>query len=64
MPEAKLGRAAFDAVLRRAGIVLTEAKAQELYAAYGTLEMLCDRLYVPPLPPQAEPATIVTNEPP
>ena len=63
MAEPKLPRAAFDALLERAGIVLSAAKAAELYAAYGTLERLCERLHAP-LPPEAEPATIVAAEAP
>jgi hypothetical protein len=57
MPEPKLNRAAFDALVARAGLKLGDAQAQELYAAYATLEMLCERLHAP-LPLEAEPALI------
>ena len=57
MPEPKLPRAAFDAMIARAGLSLSTAQADEIYAAYGTLEMLCERLHAP-LPPEAEPAII------
>jgi hypothetical protein len=59
MPQPKLSRAAFDALVRRAGLVLSEEKAAELYAAYGTLEMLCERVHAP-LPVEAEPAMTFT----
>ena len=55
----KISRAAFDALLARAGLVLSEAQKAELYGAHASLEMLCERLHAP-LPLEAEPATIFT----
>lgn len=63
MSQPKLSRAAFDAILARAGIALGEPQAAEIYAAWGTLEMLCERLHQR-LPAEAEPATIFTTETP
>ena len=59
----KLARAAFDLLLARAGLTLSEAQKAEIYGAYATLEQLCDRLHAP-LPVEAEPATIFTLDPP
>jgi len=50
-------RAAFDALVRRAGLTLSEAQAAELHIAWGTLEALIERLRVP-APSDLEPATI------
>jgi hypothetical protein len=56
MPAApKLARAGFDLLLARAGLTLSEAQKAELYVAYASLEMLCERLHAP-LPLDAEPA--------
>lgn len=64
MPGApKMSRAAFDALLARAGLDLSEAQQAELYGAYASLEMLCERLHAP-LPLEAEPATIFTLDGP
>jgi hypothetical protein len=59
----KIARAAFDLLLARAGLTLTEAQKAEIYGAYASLEMLCERLHAP-LPVEAEPATIFTLDPP
>jgi len=55
-------RAEFDALLRQAGLAFSEPQRQELYGAWGTLEQLIARLRTPPLPPAAEPATIVVMD--
>jgi hypothetical protein len=55
----KISRVAFDLLLARAGLDLGEAQKAEIYAAYASLEMLCERLHAP-LPLAAEPATIFT----
>ena len=59
----KISRAEFDAFLARAGLDLGEAQKAELFGAYASLEMLCERLHAP-LPLEAEPATIFTLDGP
>ena len=59
----KLPRAAFDLLLARAGLTLDEAHKAELYTAYASLELLCERLHAP-LPLDAEPAVIFACDPP
>ena len=59
----KLPRAAFDLLLARAGLTLTEAQKAELYGAYASLEPLCERLHAP-LPLDVEPAVIFACDPP
>jgi hypothetical protein len=59
----KISRAAFDLLLARADLGLSEAQKAELYGAYASLEMLCERLHAP-LPLSAEPATIFTLDGP
>jgi hypothetical protein len=59
----KISRAAFDLLLARAGLGLNEAQKAELYGAYASLEILCERLHAP-LPLGAEPATIFTLDRP
>jgi hypothetical protein len=49
--------AEFDFLVRRAGLALNERQRADLFGAYGTLEMLIERLRTP-LPREAEPATI------
>jgi len=55
----RLARADFDALLRRAGLTLDRAKADELFGAYASLEMLLARINQP-MPLEAEPAVIFT----
>ena len=55
----KISRAEFDFLLARAGLAMSEAQKAELYGAYASLEMLCERLHAP-LPLATEPATIFT----
>ena len=50
-------RAEFDALASRAGLALSEAQKEELFRAWGSLELLLDRVRAH-LPPEAEPATI------
>jgi hypothetical protein len=58
MPAApKISRAEFDFLMRRAGLTLSEQQSEELYGAYASLEMLCERLHAP-LTLDAEPAII------
>jgi hypothetical protein len=59
----KLPRAGFDLLLARAGLTLSEAQKAELYIAYASLEMLCERLHEP-LPLDAEPAVMFACDPP
>jgi hypothetical protein len=59
----KISRPAFDTLLARAGLGLSETQKAELYGAYASLEMLCERLHAP-LPLGAEPATIFTLDGP
>ena len=42
--EARTNRADFDALLRRAGLTFDRAKADELFGAYASLEMLLARI--------------------
>jgi hypothetical protein len=60
MTSQRLTRPEFDALLRYAGLTFSDPQKQELYGAWGTLEALIGRLKTPMLPPEAEPATIVT----
>jgi len=53
----RLTRAEFDALLARAGIVLGEERAAEIFRAWASLETLIERVRAN-LPPEAEPATI------
>jgi hypothetical protein len=62
MATPRLNRAEFDALVRRAGLKLGDAHANELYGAWGTLEALIDRLRKP-LPAETEPATIFVVPP-
>ena len=57
----RLSRGDFDALLRRAGLTLDRAKADELYGAYRSLEMLLARINQP-MPLEAEPEVIFTLE--
>ncbi len=44
MTEPKLSREAFDILVVRSGLPLNEAKKAELYAAYGYLEEMKERV--------------------
>jgi hypothetical protein len=57
MAAPRTSRTEFDALARRAGLQLSAAQSTELYAAWGTLETLIERLKTP-YPSSAEPATI------
>ena len=57
--EGRVTRADFDALLRRAGLTFDRAKADELFGAYASLEMLLARINRP-MPLEAEPAVIFT----
>jgi hypothetical protein len=57
MESRHITRAEFDALLARAGIALSEAKADEIFRAYASLERLL-ALVRGHAPPEAEPATI------
>jgi hypothetical protein len=56
---AKTTPADFAALIRRAGLTLTEAQTAEVYAGWPYIEQMLDRLRGPsPRPREAEPAHI------
>ena len=43
-PEPSLDRNAFEALVTKSGLTLTEAQKSELYAAYGYVEAMAQRV--------------------
>ena len=43
-PKATMTRNEFDALVRRSGLPLTEEQSSELYAAYGYVEVMAERV--------------------
>ena len=52
----------FTALVRRAGLALTDAKIAELYGAWGYVEAMLARNRMPALPREAEPSHIFKPE--
>ncbi len=52
-------RAAFDALMRRAGLRLSAADEDEMFAAWGALHALTQRLRDPERSPMADPLPVV-----
>ena len=58
-PIATMTRNEFDALVRRSGLPLTEEQSSELYAAYGYVEVMAERVRAGGnRPREAEPALI------
>lgn len=64
---AKLPQQDFEALIRRAGLTLTQAQTAELYGAWEHIEPMLDRIRAPgsaqPRGREAEPALIFQPEP-
>lgn len=63
--QAKTTPADFAALIRRAGLTLSEAQTAEIYAGWPYIEQMLDRLRGPsPRPREAEPAHIFVPQAP
>lgn len=55
---ARTSRSDFEALVRRAGLTLSETETTELYGAWPLLEAMLDRLRNPDRGPEVEPAHV------
>ena len=60
--QTKTSRADFEALVRRAGLALSEAEMTELYAAWPHMEAMVARIRMPDRGREAEPAHVFKAE--
>jgi hypothetical protein len=60
--QAKTSLTDFQALVRRAGLTLTEAQVAEIYLGWGYVEGFLERIRTPPREREAEPALVFQPE--